>query len=279
MKKSLSNILFLIFLGCTSIDLPPIEESRRIIDFNTPQLKVAEMFIKSKTMDLPTGNDIDIAVKRDLFNRILSALANDRKQDIQVFFPPTKPLIKDEKNILGIKYTNYINVDKGYVSMNIKTLKFLKMRGNKVEALIEIEGKGKIKLSAKNTGISASVSSNVKLYLKENVEFKLKNSDSGFVILKPQPKKLSLKSKFTISILEWNIPWREEIEIEFTDILNPIAVPMAIAADIDLPIPVKFGKKGHFKDIPYKVKFSKVRLFTDDNVLRWKSYVHFKKKN
>jgi hypothetical protein len=267
----------LLLSSCSSLQLPTVEESQKKIDEIQPLLKITDDFINSNTSSLPKGTNIDLGVKQATMNRLLTAMANDKDKDLTIKFLPTKNLIDESKKVLGIEYRNYINVDKGFVDMDLKALKFNTIDGSKIEAMIEIEGEGNISLSGKHTGIAASVTSEIYLYLKENVEFKIHYSDSGYVILKPQPKKLKLKTKFAIAILKWNIPWREEIELEFTDLLPPIAVPFALATDLNLPIPSK-KDKGGFVSVPYEVKFSKVSLKADYQVMHWRSDIDFKRK-
>jgi hypothetical protein len=147
-----------------------------------------------------------------------------------------------------------------------------------VEAQFEIEGEGQISVSAKHTGVPASVTSDINLYLKENVKFKIQYSDKGSITLKPQPKKMKLKTKFAVNLSKVSIPWREEIELDFADVLPPIDLPVALAAELSLPIPSKARKSGIFQDVPHLVKFSRVNLKANNGIIRWRSEVDFKKK-
>ena len=270
-RYTLYVLLIPYIISCSTIDLPTVEESNKVIMLSKDKLEEAEKMINSKSAELPHGYNVDIKVQKDMINRVLSSVANDRKQDITINFLKTKNLIKDDKNVLGIEYTNFIDVDKGKVDMDLKTFKVNKMENNKVEATIEIEGNGDISLSGKNTGISASVTSGVDLYLKDNVEFKIESKENGNILLKPVPKKLRLKTKFSIAILKWNLPWREEIELEFADILSPIPVPMTLATEVDLPFPAKNKNPGQFDFLPFKVDFTEVQIKTIDDNLIWKS--------
>ncbi|MFH1052583.1 MAG: hypothetical protein V1779_16815 [bacterium] len=269
--KYLFFIFAFIIISCSTIELPTIEESNKKIEDSRIKLDVVNNYINSKTGNLPSGYNLDLTIQKAMINRVLAVVANNRNQDITIDFPKTKNLIKDDKNVLGIQYTNYVDIDKGTVKVDLKSLKFLKLNNNRIESLIEIEGDGEISLSGKNTGISASVTSGVNLYLKDNVEFKIENAGNGDILLKPVPKKLKLKTKFSIAFLKWNIPWREEIELEFTDILSPIPVPISLATVIDLPIPSKKKKTGEFDYIPHNINFSAVKINTNGDNLIWKA--------
>jgi hypothetical protein len=273
-----AGLLIFLLSACSSLDLPTVEESQKKIDAMQPLLKSTDAFINSKSSTLPSGSSIDMGIKRTALNRLLTAFANNKEKDLNIKFPQTKNLIREDKNILGIQYTNYIDVDKGYVDMDLKTLLFNKVKGNQLEATIEIEGWGSLSISGKYTGIPASVTSEIQLYLKENIDFKLEYTDSGYVVLKPQPKKLKLKTKFSIALVKWNIPWYQEIELQLTDLLAPIAVPFALATDISLPLPSKNNKQGTFTNVLYEVNLTKVSLKADDDVIHWRSDIGFKRK-
>ncbi len=276
------NLIYFILLAglvsCSSIDLPTVEESDISIAQNTIKLNEIEKLIDSKTTFLPEGSNIEVTIRKDMINRILSVVSSNRKLDLSIIFPKTKNLLREEKKVLGIEYTNYVDIDKGQVNMDLKTLKFQKMQNGKIEATIEIEGEGEISLSGKNTGIPASITSGVNLYLKDNVEFEIENAGNGNIVLKPLPKKLKLKTKFSIAFLKWNIPWREEIELEFDDIISPMPVPMSLATELELPIPAKSKKPGQFDYVPYKVEFKDVRINTIGDNLIWKANINIMNK-
>jgi len=252
------------------------ESNKKIIEYRT-QLQEIDKFINSKNAELKTEKDVDIKVQKEMLNRMLAVLANNRKEDLTILFLKTKNLIKDDKKVLGIEYTNFVDIDKGQVKMDLKSLKLIRLEKNKMEAIIEIGGNGDISLSGKNTGISASISSGVDLYLKDNVEFKIENSNDGNIILRPIPKKMKLKTKFTIELLKWNIPWREEIELEFSDIISPISVPMSLATEIDFPFPSKSKKPGQFNYIPCKINFFDTKALTESENLIWMANINIMK--
>ena len=278
MKKYIMYFAVLSLVSCASIELPTVEESQTKISAFQPQLDSINQIIDSKTTILPKDSEVDFALRQEVINKIFNAVASNKDIDITINFLPTKNLIKEEKSVLGVDYTNFVNVEKGLVNMDLKKFRFISIDNNNVEALIEIEGEGKITVSGKHTGVPANVTSDINLYLNENVKFKLHYTDSGSIVLKPIPKKLKLKTKFSINLLKFNIPWREEIELEFDDILKPIAVPAALAAEIALPIPSKARKAGTFQNVMHEVIFSKVQLHADKNIIRWRSDVDFKKK-
>ena len=173
------------------MDLPSMEESQKsIINFKQriDSLNNGEVF---KKITLPEGKDFITRINISILNRILEAFANKRNNDLTVNFLPTCPLFSEDKSILGISYTNYLNIDNGFVNTNLKKFRFDKFEYNKVYATLEVEGIGNISVSGKYTGIPASVSPQVELYLYESIVLDVTPSDSGYIILKPLSQKLT----------------------------------------------------------------------------------------
>jgi uncharacterized protein YcfL len=272
MKIKIKNIILIFFLlqACSSIELPTIEESQNSIISATQKLSSIENYIKAKTSQLTINNDLELLVRTTVLNRILSALANERTDDLKITFLPTKPFIKEDKKILGIEYSNYINIESGQVNMNLKSLNFKDMKRNKIKANIEIKGDGNINVSGKHTGIPAFLTTDVDLYLNEDIQFELRHTNKQNLILIPIPKKLKLETKFTISLSKWFIPWHEEIELELSDILSPIQLPMNLNANIELPIPSR-QKAGEFEYTEHQIDFSNVSINTENDIIIWKS--------
>lgn len=267
-----------IFLGCKSIDLPTVEQSQKLIDFYQPQINLADRNIDDRTKNLPSGNDFILRLSVNPLNTILKALSNRREDDIKFIFRQSKNVVKEDKSVLGINYTNYINIDTGSFSVNIKAINFSKFDKNIIEGKIEIEGKGAISASGKYIGVPASISPEVQIYLNEPVSFNLEGTDSGYIVLKPRPAKLTLKTKFFFKLLDWKIPWGYDSQLEFTDIMKPMAVPIAINTEVQFPKPSKKAGSNQMEQVPYEIQLINTRLTTIDSKLEFRSDAIFKKK-
>lgn len=267
-----------IFSGCKSIDMPTIEQSQKLIDFYKPQINLADRNIDDKTKNLPSGNDLILRLSINPINTILKALANRREDDIKLIFSQSKNVVKEDKSILGINYTNYINIDTGSFSVNIKAINFSKFDKNIIEGRIEIEGKGEISASGKYMGVPASISPEVQIYLNEPVSFNLQATDSGYIVLKPRPSELTLKTKFFFKLLEWKIPFSYDSKLQFTDIMKPMAVPIALNTEIQFPKPSKKAGSNEMEQIPYEVQLKNTLLKTLDSKLELRSDAVFKVK-
>lgn len=267
-----------IFSGCKSIDMPTIEQSQKLIDFYKPQINLADRNIDDKTKNLPSGNDLILRLSINPINTILKALANRREDDIKLIFSQSKNVVKGDKSILGINYTNYINIDTGSFSVNIKAINFSKFDKNIIEGRIEIEGKGEISASGKYMGVPASISPEVQIYLNEPVSFNLQATDSGYIVLKPRPSELTLKTKFFFKLLEWKIPFSYDSKLQFTDIMKPMAVPIALNTEIQFPKPSKKAGSNEMEQIPYEVQLKNTLLKTLDSKLELRSDAVFKVK-
>lgn len=267
-----------IFSGCKSIDMPTIEQSQKLIDFYKPQINLADRNIDDKTKNLPSGNDLILRLSINPINTILKALANRREDDIKLIFSQSKNVVKEDKSILGINYTNYINIDTGSFSVNIKAINFSKFDKNIIEGRIEIEGKGEISASGKYMGVPASILPEVQIYLNEPVSFNLQATDSGYIVLKPRPSELTLKTKFFFKLLEWKIPFSYDSKLQFTDIMKPMAVPIALNTEIQFPKPSKKAGSNEMEQIPYEVQLKNTLLKTLDSKLELRSDAVFKVK-
>ncbi len=274
----LSNLFIFILFACKSIDLPTIDQSQKLIDFYQPQINLANRNIDDKTKNFPAGSDFILRLSINPLNTILKALSNRRENDIKIIFKQSKNVIKEDKSILGINYTNFINIDTGTFSVDIKAINFSKLDKNIIEGRIEIEGKGAISASGKYIGVPASISPEVQIYLNEPVSFNLEATDSGYIVLKPRPAKLTLKTKFFFKLLEWKIPWGHEAQLEFTEIMKPMAVPIAVNTEIQFPKPTKKASSNEMEQIPYEVQLNNTRLTTINSKLEFRSDATFKKK-
>ncbi|MCX6153124.1 MAG: hypothetical protein NT007_03075 [Candidatus Kapabacteria bacterium] len=276
------RVLYIIFsffiLSCSSIELPSIEKSTESqkaykAKFDDISLKIDQIsnFPKIET-------DILLKLKQEPINKLLNLLAYNRIDDINLYFTPTKSFIEEKKSTLGISYTNYLNIDTGFVSINLKSLKFNSISANKIDALIELEGKGIISISGKYFGIPAAVKSDVTMYLIEPITFELNIGNPGFAVLKPIPKQIKLKTKFEIKLLEWKIPWYQEIPLELVQVVQPINFPLSINSEIQFPLPTDQSGAGQIQMVPYLLLLSKTKINGEANKISYQCNMDFKRK-
>jgi hypothetical protein len=274
----LAGMLTVVLIGCSSLNLPSTEESKKKIADLMPQVNTQNMLINRMTTNLPSGSDITARIRLAAFNTILSAFTKSRMDDITINFPPTKPFYSEQKSILGINYTNQLDVNSGQVVMDIKSFTFDKFDQNKIDATLEIQGKGNISVSGKYTGIPASVSPEIELYLKESISFDVLPADTGAIILRPQSKTLILKTKFYVKLLEWKVPWSQDIPLQLTDLMKPVTVRFALMSEIWFPLPASKAGANKLDYVPYYLQLSKTSVGIKNGMLESKTDVDFKKK-
>jgi hypothetical protein len=270
--------LLTILISCKSIDLPSVEQSDIVINQSKPKLEELDKAINSKFSPAPEANDFRIAIKSSAINSIIDNFAYNRNDDINFYFLATKPLMTENKTILGVNFTNYLNIDTGFITVNLKKFRFNKFENNKIYGIIEIEGEGNISVSGKYTGIPASVSPDVYLYLYEDIVFDVKTTDSGYVVLMPQPKDMKLKTKISIKLLEWKIPYYQEIPLKLTDIVKPMTIPIAVKPDIQFPLPAESFGKEKVKMANYKLELKNTKLYLNNNIIDYRSDMDFIRK-
>jgi hypothetical protein len=278
MKYALFIFITFIIISCKSADYPKIEESQAKIDKYNPLILSLDSSIRQKKMFPKTSKDLELKIDISTLNKILQPLATNRTDDINLYFLPTKQFISENKSILGISYTNFLNIDTGFVNLDLKSLKFDKLTKNKLYANLEIEGKGNLHISGKYLGIGSNVSTDVQLYLIEPIIFEINPTNNGYIELKPQPKKLILKTKFGINLLGWALPWYQEIPLELTDMVKPIRVPVSLKSDIQFPIPAQKFSENKLEFAPFQVDFIKSELSGDVNKIDYKTNLEFVRK-
>lgn len=275
-------VMMIIISACKSIDLPTAEESRMKHSIAERKTDSVSMIIRDKvplSQRNQTSSD-DIALDADIkfINKLTSSIANQRLDDLKLNFFRKQYFMKEDMNVLGINYTNHLDIDTGFVSLNFKKFNLTSMSSDKINAIIEIEGKGFIKVSGKHTGIPASVSPDVVVYLYEPVVFSMKTNQKGNVLIVPDKKTLLMKTKFYVSLLEWKVPFYQEIKLELADILQPMELPMTMSSEISLPMPAqKFGKDNIQFGV-FEMLLMNQKISSDKNKLLYKSDMNLRKK-
>ncbi len=267
-----------LFIGCgSSVNIPSKKESQKKIAAIKPQLDSITVWIDQQTKTLPGGHDLISRTRVSAINMLLSRVANRTLSDIHVDFLPTRPLWKEERSVFGIGYTNVVDVDTGSFNIDLKKFLFTSFSNNIINAQIEIEGTGSIGVSGKYTGVSAHSTPQVHFYLDEEVQFNVSTADSDFIKLVPIPKTVTLKSKVTISLLGWNIPYYKEIPLQATDLIKPVLIPSALRSEIVFPLPAAQYGSERLNFVKRYLRFSKSSVRANDNGLEYRSNIDFEK--
>lgn len=269
-------IAVVLLQSCSSIDLPSIEQSQADILKYSAELKQDEAQIKNYSKNLPEGSNLVLNIKLETLNKVIEKVTSNRVDDITIILPPKKQIMNEEKNVFGIKYSNYLNIDTGNVKLDLKKLKFDKFENNKIYATLEIEGSGNVKISGKYTGIPASVNPDIVFYMYETFTLDA-NSVNGVLILKPNKKTLKLKTKISIKLLEWSVPYYQEIPLEITDLIKPISFPLSVPSQIMFPLPSETFSNNRLEFAPFNVELKGTSMKAHQNIIDYRTDIEFKR--
>ena len=259
------GLLPLLLVGCSSIDLPTVEESRARIERRTAEIAAAEVPLGAYAQRYTSRSDGTVTVRGSVFNALFAALASSRSDDVLIAFPPTRPLVRERKSIFGISYTNHLDIDSGRVSLNLRSAQLLPIRGQRLRVLLDLEGEGRIFMSGKYTGIGATASPRIQLALRDTVALRVRAGENGSMQFVPEPGIIMLEATLHVNLLGWEVPWTEDIALKATDILPPVSLPAFFGAEIKIPVPAaSYGDRNYeFVARPVDIRDSRVVLEGD----------------
>jgi hypothetical protein len=262
LRCTLGLTLLFFTAACSSIDLPTETESSTKIARLEKSIADAERPLDLYAHRFESPRDVVVTLRSDMVNRLFGSLASARSDDVKIVFPPTRPLLQERKSIFGMQYVNRLDIDSGTVMLNLREAKLLLPRRDELRVLLEMEGSGRIAVSGKYTGISATSSPRIALALRDSVSFSLEGGKQGGIMLVPRKKKLMLTATFHVSLLGWEVPWKEEIPLQVEDLIAPIALPAMVAAEIKLPVPAKeYGDRNYeFISHPVEIRDAVITL-------------------
>lgn len=274
--KYTALIFVLLLFGCgSSLDIPPTEESMQSIALMKPQLDSLDREISAEIQGLPRGHDLITQTRTLAVNTLLHKVTTSTERDVHIDFLATRPLWKEDKSLLGVQFSNVVNVDTGTMDIDLKKFVFTGITNNTIYAQIEIEGSGFIKASGTYTGVSARVSPQIHFYLDEQILFTVATADSDYIRLNPIPKTLRLKTKTSITLLGWSIPYYKEILLLTTDLIKPILIPSAVTSEIVFPVPAaQFGSQ-RLQFVKRFLQFSRSTVKANNSVLEYRSNIDF----
>jgi hypothetical protein len=268
----------IFFVGCGSTsNLPSKEESITKIAEIKPQLDSLTKTIDQQAKFLPGGSDLISRTRVSAINNLLERVANRSLTDIHIDFLATRPLWKEDKSVLGIGYTNFVDVDTGAFNIDLKKFLFTLFSKNTINAHVEIEGMGSISVSGKYIGVFARSTPRAHFYLDEEIQFSVSAADSDYIKLLPIPKTVILKSKVIIALLGWNIPYYKQIPLQAADLIKPVLIPSALRSEIIFPLPAAQYGNQRLEFVKRYLRFSKSSVRANDNGLEYRSNIDFEK--
>lgn len=277
MKKILIIIAFsaLALSSCRTIEYPTLEECRRDAKNYSDKLAKVEKKIQAYAPAIPESGEIVVELQKKALDELALRLSNSSDEDISITFLEKKGFLEDNGNLAGLKYKNFLDINGGNLKLDLKKFKFDKLDSDRLYGMIEIEGKGRLSVSGKYAGIPASASPEVEVYLCEPIAFKIKTGENAVAQLVPERRTLLLKVKLYIKMLEWRIPWYEEIPLELTDVVKPINIPLALSSSTLLPLPVA-GMEG-VKNTEFRVSFLNPKITLRGGEIRYGTDIELKR--
>ena len=276
--KSKSIYVFFLFsfvlFSCRSTKYPSIEESEAKVRQYSAQNYTLDSSIKSLFIQEPLNRDAQIKLSKNLINSLLQKLTSAQEKDISFVFLASPKIYNEEKSVLGIKYSNYVDLKGGKLDVNIKTLKILDFYSDKLTAQIELAGKGNLEVNGQYMGVPASAKPDVEIYLNEKVTFLLKPNNKGNLILKPESQTLMLKIKIAVKLLGWAVPYYKEIPLNLLQLVQPIEIPLNFPMYCQLPKPSDTPGSNQFVFKPYTVDFSNSSINCSSKYIEYKSDIN-----
>lgn len=284
----LNKILLFIFIisisvvinSCSNFDMPSKEESKTSISKSNNDLQNIDKSISeivNKNKSLQSINELNLRIEDKFLNSLSKMISNQREDDIKFFILPKKSFFSETKKVLGMEYNNFVDIDTGFISVNLKKLYFDKLTNNKIYGVIEIEGKGNLKVSGKHTGVPSTFSPDINLYLKEDITFNLK-AENNQLIITPDAQEIELKTKFTITLLDFKIPYSQGFKLKLKDLVKPIKLPLAFANYVDLPKPEEKVNSKKLVYDKYELKLDNAKVKSDGGVIEYGANVKLDKK-
>jgi hypothetical protein len=269
MNRNPHILLFLLlaalFTACSSIDLPTAEESEARIARLSSDLVRAEAPLRAYERRFALKRDMRTIIDPAVINRVLRAVATQRSDDMRIGFPATRPLLEERKDLLGIAYTNRLDIDSGLVTLNLKRAELRGLRRGAIRVYLEMEGEGRIAVSGRYAGLPGKASPRIELSLRDTVTLLMKSGQDGGLTLSPAKQKVKLLTTFHVNLLGWEIPWREETVLQLDELLQPITMPGMLAGEIKLPAPAREYSTGRYEFVTIPVNIGNTEVITEND--------------
>jgi hypothetical protein len=116
------------------------------------------------------------------------------------------------------------------------------------------------------------------MYLNEPVSFQLTPDQNGNIVATPLPKRLTLKTRTSIKLLAWSVPWNQDIPLEVVDLIKPVSFPTALVTEVPLPIPATKPGDQKYEFVPFELKCSNTSVSAFDDLLEFRTNADLHKK-
>jgi hypothetical protein len=199
------------------------------------QLGQAEMVIDRYGERLNTASDLSLELRITLINQVLRKVCGASDRDASVRFLPTRNLIRETRSILGIGYTNVVDVDSGHVDLDLARFEVLDAKDGRFSVLVDIVGKGVIAVSGRYTGLPFIAAPDVSVQLRDTLSFDARKAEGDVLILTPRPATSALRIRFSRRILSWDVGYDHDIPVEVARVIPPIPVPISLHTLFDVP--------------------------------------------
>lgn len=128
-------------------------------------------------------------------------------------------------------------MDSGRVTMDLKTLRILRIDGDGLVLDVDILGKGNIGVSGRYLGVSASTVPEIDLQVHDSVRFQFRAGQGGAIEIRPTPaQKADLHTRISLALLAWRIPWKKDIPLDIDKIVPAFSIPSSLATRIYVPV-------------------------------------------
>ena len=244
-----------LFAACSSMDLPTVEESNKAIARLERSLADVDKPLQLLQQQFRTPRDLGISIRIDAINRIAKALVSQRTDDMTIIFLATRPLVVERKSLLGIDYVNRFDIDSGRVVLDLRRFEFLETRGKRLDAILTLEGEGRLHVSGRYTGVPGSASPKVHLSVRDTIRFELSAGRNGAFVLTPTRRRVLLAAIFRIDMLGWDVPWSEDIPLDVHKLIPPLTIPSMFDAAMKFPVPAASyaARNYEFETIPLRL--------------------------
>ncbi len=277
MRKLFYLALLSTLASCGGLELPKVEESKQNIDKFTIQYVELKRQLALKIGNKKQNEDVSVLIKTSVINNMMDKFANSSTNDVKMNFLQTNEIYSESKSTFGISYKNYVSIDNGMMDLNLKKVRMESNDNNKIIGLLELEGKGKVRVSGKYLAVPVSAEPEVIIYLNDQFNFETKTVN-GKVYLAPEKKNVMLKTKISIKLLEWSVPFYKEVPLDVAEIIKPLELPMASQSEIYFPMPAKQFGESRLEFIPLGIELFSTSLSSTKDYLKINTNVNFKPK-
>ena len=195
---------------------------------------------------------------------------------MRIGFPATRPLLEERNSVLGISYRNYLDIDSGLVTLNLRRAELRGLRKGALRVFLELEGEGRIAVSGKYTGIPASSSPRIELSLRDTVTLLVRSDPKGGIVLAPAKQTVKLSTTFHVKLLGWEIPWNEQTPLQLDELITPIAMPAILSGEIALPAPAREYSSSRYEFVTVPVEVKRAEAGTDGGRIEIQADVEYR---